>query len=80
MEPDLRSTRDYGSGMRVQLPVSLNIGPFTVECIYMFYFVVYFIGMSFNLPLVSLKHLLQCVNQEARLALIVYTYEKVFAL
>ncbi len=63
-EPDPRSTEDYGSGMRVQSPVSLNMGPLTVECIYMFYFVTCFFLLAFHLIFLLFlwnKHLLQCV-------------------
>lgn len=56
--------RTNGSGMRVQLPVSLNMGPLTVECIYMFYFVTCFFLLAFHLIFLLFlwnKHLPQCV-------------------
>lgn len=71
-EPDPRPQKT-GSGTRVHSPVSLNMGPLTVECIYMFYFVTCFYLSAFHLILFPWnKHLLQCVDRESTFWLWLY--------
>lgn len=61
-EPDPRSTKDYGSGMRVQSPVSEH-GPRhgRVYLHVLFCDLFLFIGISFDISLVSQKQTLTAV-------------------